>query len=63
MRGVDGTDKLAGRWAVLSSGGVGSNSHAILDRWACFGGLYVRLAKIAVENAGQNLKQKMSAPL
>src|SRR3984957_19031489 len=29
----------------LSSGGVGSNSHAILDRWACFGGLYARRSR------------------
>ena len=37
---VNETVKLTGVChAVLSSGGVGSNIHAILDRWACFGGL------------------------
>jgi ethanolamine transporter EutH len=34
-----------GCYAVLSSGGVGSNIQAILDRWACFGGSYVRRSR------------------
>jgi hypothetical protein len=46
----------------LSRGGVGSNIHAIRDRWTCFG-VCEALAKIAVENGGPNLKQKMGASL
>jgi hypothetical protein len=34
-----------GCYAVLSSGGVGSNIQATLDRWACFGGSYVRRSR------------------
>jgi hypothetical protein len=43
----------------LSSGGIGSNIHAILDRRL----VREALPKIAVENGGPNLKQKMGAPL
>jgi hypothetical protein len=44
----------------LSGGGVGSNIHAILDRWVR---RLVReaLPKIAVENGGPNLNQKRRA--
>jgi hypothetical protein len=34
-----------GYYAVLSSGGVGLKIHAILDRLACFGGLYLRRSR------------------